>query len=292
MCMTPLTFLIAAAGIAMGPLQHTMPPPHTMPQPHNMIMFHYPRWSPDGNWLVFTSNIDGDDEVWIVSRDGTQKRQLTDNSISDNNADWHPDGQHIVFQRHEGGRVDRLIMNRDGSNVRKYEPPAPRPVAGLLVQERRTANGQAVILTRGGVERRISTVTWAEQPSVSPDGRFVVFEQRDDPNDIIGSDIAVWDTQREGPPTVIARGTDPSWSPDGRSILCKTPKGPVNALFVAIVDLASGSLRVLAPGVHPQFSPDGKQVAYMSDRMDRADVYVIGTDGSGQSCITCGFTAG
>jgi hypothetical protein len=41
---------------------------------HTMVMFHYPRWSPDGNWIVLTSNIDGDDEeVWLISADGTPR---------------------------------------------------------------------------------------------------------------------------------------------------------------------------------------------------------------------------
>ena len=43
-----------------------------------MVMFHYPRWSPDGRWLVVTSNVDGgqDEEVWIVSTDGRTRRCL------------------------------------------------------------------------------------------------------------------------------------------------------------------------------------------------------------------------
>ena len=47
---------------------------------HGMVMFHYPRWSPDGRWLVMTSNIDGgsDEEVWVVSADGVSKASSDD----------------------------------------------------------------------------------------------------------------------------------------------------------------------------------------------------------------------
>jgi len=38
----------------------------------------YPVWSPDGEWLAFLSNRSGAVEVWVVGRDGTGLRQLTD----------------------------------------------------------------------------------------------------------------------------------------------------------------------------------------------------------------------
>lgn len=38
----------------------------------------YPAWSPDGEWVAFLSNRTGVQEVWLVRRDGTCLRQLTD----------------------------------------------------------------------------------------------------------------------------------------------------------------------------------------------------------------------
>jgi Tol biopolymer transport system component len=251
-----------------------------------MFMFHSPRWSPDGGWLVLTTDIDGDEEIWVVSREGKQHRKLTHNSVSDTGADWAQDGRTIVFQRHGGERVEHLEMNADGSNVQQYRA-RPRVVAGLVVEEQRTSDGQAVVLKRSsGAGRRISQVRWAEQPSLSPDGRFVVFEGRDRPDDVLSSHIAIWDSRSERI-RVIARGTDPSWSPDGRMLLFKTPRELDNALFIAVVEVAGGQVRLLAPGVHPHFSPDGRSVAFMTDRQDRADVHVIGTDGTNEQCLTC-----
>jgi Tol biopolymer transport system component len=49
-----------------------------------MVMFHAPRWSPDGKWLVLSSNVDGpDEEIWLVSADGKTRRKLTDNGVAD-----------------------------------------------------------------------------------------------------------------------------------------------------------------------------------------------------------------
>jgi Tol biopolymer transport system component len=257
---------------------------------HHEIMFHYPRWSPDGKWLVMTANVDGDDEeVWIVSSDGKERRKLTDNAVADTNADWHPDGTRIVFERHGADGVKRLMMNIDGTQVRDADVQRSHAVAGLVVEERRTADRQAiVVIEKDGKVRRISEVGWAEQPSVSPDGRFIVFEQRESPHEILSSDIAIWDVRR-GSLRILARGTDPSWTPDSRSVVFKTPRPPNNSLFIAIADVESGKVRLLAPGVHPHLSPDGRWIAFMADRQDRADVHVIGTDATRERCLTCSW---
>lgn len=46
-----------------------------------------PSYSPDGNWIVFTSyRAGGDAEIWVMRADGSDPRQLTDNGY----ADWQP----------------------------------------------------------------------------------------------------------------------------------------------------------------------------------------------------------
>ena len=40
-------------------------------------------WSPDGKWIAFTSNRDGDPEIYIASVDGSQLTQVTNNKIID-----------------------------------------------------------------------------------------------------------------------------------------------------------------------------------------------------------------
>jgi Tol biopolymer transport system component len=263
---------------------------------HGMVMFHYPRWSPDGRWLVMTSNVDGgdDEDVWVVSADGVSKRRLTTNDVADTAADWLPDGRSIVFERHTATGVETLAMSADGTNVRAYVPDAARlkqlrlANGGKTVAERRSQDGQAVYVKDASGERRIGQKRWSEQPSLSPDGRYAILEQRQDPHEILSSEIALWDSTTDSV-KVLARGTDPSWSPDGRTILFKAPAEATGELQIAILDITSGALRTLAAGVHPQFSPDGREIVYMTDDAHRTDVYVTRADGSAKRCVTCAW---
>ncbi len=65
----------------------------------------YPRWSPDGNWIAFSSNRDGATyDVYVVPAIGGEPRQLTYHSATEVVTDWSPDGRRILFYSGRGGR--------------------------------------------------------------------------------------------------------------------------------------------------------------------------------------------
>jgi dipeptidyl aminopeptidase/acylaminoacyl peptidase len=57
----------------------------------------HPRWSPDGRWLVFESNRDGEFQVWIQAVDGGEARSLTNLATGASAPAWSPDGTRIAF---------------------------------------------------------------------------------------------------------------------------------------------------------------------------------------------------
>ncbi|MFN5780931.1 MAG: TolB family protein, partial [Novosphingobium sp.] len=60
-----------------------------------------PRFSPDGKRIAFTSDRGGGDNIWIMNRDGSDKRQLTNESFRlMNQPSWSPDGQYIAAKKH------------------------------------------------------------------------------------------------------------------------------------------------------------------------------------------------
>ena len=82
-----------------------------------------PDWSPDGHRIVFTSNRDGNTEIYVMNADGTDPRRLTDYSGPDFDADSSPDGRMIAFQREVQRdtpplRVNQLfVVNADGGDA-------------------------------------------------------------------------------------------------------------------------------------------------------------------------------
>jgi Tol biopolymer transport system component len=54
------------------------------------IIDEYPTWSPDGQWIAFHSNRDGDFDIYIVRPDGSKLRQLTDDDDDDVQPSWSP----------------------------------------------------------------------------------------------------------------------------------------------------------------------------------------------------------
>ncbi len=71
----------------------------------------WPRWSPDGQRIAFTSRRTGDYELWIMNRDGSGLRQLTQSS-GGHYAPWSKDGSMIAYSIHTP-RNDCVVINPD-----------------------------------------------------------------------------------------------------------------------------------------------------------------------------------
>ncbi len=57
----------------------------------------YPRFSPDGNRIAFSSSRDGNDDVYVVAAAGGKPRQLTFHSANDTVVGWSADGKRVLF---------------------------------------------------------------------------------------------------------------------------------------------------------------------------------------------------
>jgi tricorn protease len=64
----------------------------------------YPRFSPDGKWIAFSSDRNGNLDVYIIPSTGGTVKQLTSHSADDTVLNWTPDGSRVLFssQRGEG----------------------------------------------------------------------------------------------------------------------------------------------------------------------------------------------
>ena len=60
-----------------------------------------PRFSPNGHYISFTSDVGGGDNIWYMKADGSEPKQITKESFRLlNNAVWAADGQSIIARKH------------------------------------------------------------------------------------------------------------------------------------------------------------------------------------------------
>lgn len=71
-----------------------------------------PRLSPDGRWVAFTGEYEGNADVYVISVDGGTPKRLTWHPGTDSLRDWHPDGKRVLFSssRDSGAPVRRLFL--------------------------------------------------------------------------------------------------------------------------------------------------------------------------------------
>ena len=73
--------------------------------------YYWPRWSPDGQRIAFSSRRTGDYELWIMNRDGSEQRQLTHGGGA-HYSPWSPDGSVIAYSIHVP-KNDCVIIHPD-----------------------------------------------------------------------------------------------------------------------------------------------------------------------------------
>ncbi|MFI5243504.1 MAG: S9 family peptidase, partial [Gemmatimonadales bacterium] len=239
---------------------------------------HDPQRSPDGKWVAYTvSSVDtirdrNSSDIWLVSWDGAQQKQLTSTPESESSPRWSPDGEWISFLSSREGT--------DGAQLWLVSPSGGAP--------------QRVSSVPGG----IGDYAW------SPDSKRLVF--------VVGDPIAVEAKSGTKLPIVVNRyhfksdpggylrgahdhlvlfdiaarhlepltsgdfdDSDPVWSPDGTRIafvskrVAGDPDRSVND-DIFIIDAK--------PGVRPRrltsyageddgriaWSPDGGRIAYLT----------------------------
>jgi Tol biopolymer transport system component len=73
--------------------------------------------SPDGQWLVFDSDISGNQDIYKMPLAGGEAIQLTTHPSDDFSAGWSPDGEKIAFHSFREGNRDVFVMSKDGESI-------------------------------------------------------------------------------------------------------------------------------------------------------------------------------
>lgn len=69
-----------------------------------------PRFSPDGKWIAFNSNREGNYDIFLMPATGGRPKRLTYHSANDILGDWSPDGRWIVFSSNRDHRFAQIYL--------------------------------------------------------------------------------------------------------------------------------------------------------------------------------------
>lgn len=238
---------------------------------------HQPRFSPDGKRIAFVSDRGGGDNIWLMNRDGSDKRQLSKEEFRLlNQPSWSPDGQFIVAKKHfTTGR------SLGTGEVWMYH----------------ISGGGGVPLVKKPNERHQKELG---EPTFAHDGKGVYYTRNVTPGPIFeyaqDSNTDLFHIERydmnDGEITTVASGAGgavrPSPSPDGKRLAFVRREGTQSKLYVK--DLASGAEKKVydaldqdvqetwaVTGVYPNMSwtPDSRDIVFWAGGKLRR----VGADG-------------
>ena len=206
--------------------------------------------------IAFFSQHGGEDEIWVMNADGTNKHNLTRHDgvkISDLDPSFSPDGHQIAFSSDPGGSRQIWLMNADGSN--------PYQLTDLP-----------------GAQR---------YPSWSADGKSIVFQS------VNGGDSEIYRVGSDGSNPVdltndpAAADWSPATSPHNGKIVFTSERDGNGHLYVLALD---GTLTRITDGpgydYFASWSPRTNEIAFSRDDSSGTDLYLIRADGSGERRLT------
>ncbi|MEX2154379.1 MAG: amidohydrolase, partial [Gemmatimonadaceae bacterium] len=172
------------------------------PLTRGMAIDAQPRFSPDGKKVVFVSDRDGGWNVWTISLDKKDTAQVSRGKTNNyESPDWTPDGRYIVVSRN----TKLHMFHADGGSGQRLIPAPTQPGTPDVLRQLGAAFGsdprylwyaqrrgswiyntplgdyQLFVFDRKTGESSVRSFRYgsAFRPTLSPDGRWLVYGTRD-----------------------------------------------------------------------------------------------------------------
>jgi Tol biopolymer transport system component len=242
--------------------------------------------SPAGDWLAFFSpQSSGQEDIYVMTPDGSSLRQLTDDVHYDRWPCFSPDGKTIAFYSNRSGNTDIWTIRPDGSELRQLTK-TPGMHLGNAYWSPDGLRLSCYDWLGGGSYIFDPNKPWEEQvpealPSLgddgelfvsttwSRDGRWLAGTKMTDQG--LGEAIVLYSLESHQYRELTNNGTFATWLPDSRRLLIGPP--------LRMLDIESGTeheILSLSPDiiVYAAVSPDG-QTLYFSRRKNEADIWML-----------------
>jgi TolB protein len=183
-----------------------------------------PNFSPDGQQLVLSLSREGGTQLFIINRDGSGLRRLTQSSSIDTEAVFSPDGRSIYFVSDRGGGPQIYRMTVSGGQPERVTfagsyniSPSISPDGKTLAYITRTGGAfRLSVMDLGtGQAQQISDGNDDEKPSFAPNGRLIAYASRASGKEVLMT--STLDGRIKVPLLItLAQVREPAWGPFGR----------------------------------------------------------------------------
>jgi len=229
----------------------------------------FPRWSPDGKYIAFSTTREGHYSIYVMNADGREQHNVS--LAADAVASiiypwgWSPDGRVVFMHRGSGSVLSTYMVKPDGTDQRR-----------LFAREgdhtpRWSPDGSRIAFLR---ETETGTVLHV----MNADGSNVRRLTNHDGSDDLAAD------------TFLEENDHSYWSPDGQSLVFYRVIPSVGYMLHVIRAYGTG-LRNLTEGGDAGdrfdgWSPDGRITLHRKDRMETTDIFLVNPDGTGLVNLT------
>ncbi len=244
--------------------------------------------------IAFTTNRDGNQEIYVMTLEGSHPINLTRHPGTDVDPAWSPDGRRIAFsstRASNGNGFAVWVMNADGTGqTRLTDDPIGSEQAAwspdgrrIVFMTARDFNAEIYVMNGdGGAIKNLSRhPAWDEQPAWSPDGRRIAFVSNRDRD----QEIYIMNADGTAPRRLTSSpGMDyePAWSPDGRRLAFWSGRNGNTDIYVMNAD-GSQTTRLTyrtAADFQPTWTPSGREILFHSREDGATDIYIMNGDGT------------
>lgn len=162
-------------------------------------------WTHDGR-IVYAATDDGNADIFTISEDGSERKQLTSDASAEISPKLSADGRFLIFMSNRTGQMDVWRSDANGTNTMR-------------------------LTTNGNVKDSI----------ISADGEAVFYLVQDSESKV----ETLWrvSVNGENPVKLTGRATrSPRISPDGKTIACYISNPETNTMMLALISAETGEV--------------------------------------------------